>query len=165
MIAVIGIGSPFGFDRLGWDVVDQLRARALGAPALWSGVRLEHNERLGAPLLAQMRGARLVVLVDALQTGAEPGALTRLELDAVQLPPTGSSSHELGVAETLALGRVLGELPPRVLVIGLEAGTQVPRAPTQAEVARLGDAVERELAEACLSRRFPSAEPPPLMSA
>lgn len=152
MIAVIGIGSPFGFDRLGWDVVDRLRARALGAPALWSGVRLEHNERLGAPLLAQMRGARLVVLVDALQTGAEPGALSRLELEAVQPLPTGYSSHELGVAQTLALGRALGELPPRVLVMGLEAGAQAPRAPTQVEVARLGDAVERELAEARLSR-------------
>ena len=71
MMAVIGVGSPFGFDRLGWDVVDRLRARALGAPMLWSGVRLEHNERLGAPLLAQMRGARLVVLDDKILADLE----------------------------------------------------------------------------------------------
>lgn len=165
MIAVIGIGSPFGFDRLGWDVIDRLHARALGAPALWSGVRLEHNERLGAPLLAQMRGARLVVLVDAVQTGAEPGALIRLEFDAVQPLRTTPSSHEFGVAQTLALGRALGELPPRVLVMGLEAGDQTPRAPTQGEVARLGDAVERELAEARLTRGSASAVPQPRTSA
>jgi hydrogenase maturation protease len=157
MMAVIGIGSPFGFDRLGWDVVDRLRARALGAPMLWSGVRLEHNERLGAPLLAQMRGARLVVLVDAVQTDAEPGTLTRLELDALQPLRTRASSHEFGIVQTLALGRALGELPPQVVVMGIEAGGQTARVPTRAEVARLGDAVERELAEARPPEDSPAA--------
>jgi len=162
MIALIGIGSPFGFDRLGWKVIDCLRARACASPAPWSGVRLEHNQRLGAPLLAQMRGAGLVILVDAVQSDAEPGTLARLELDAVQALRPRPSSHAFGIAETLALGRALGELPPRVLVMGIEAGDQSARAPTEAEVTRLGDAVERELAEALSTLRFPCGGPPSL---
>ncbi len=151
--AVIGVGSPFGFDRLGWDVIDRLRSdRAVPAD-----VRLEHNQRLGAPLMAQLADVDFIILVDAIRSGAAAGTLHRFEPDAPWLAQRGLSSHGFGLAETLGLARALDRLPARVRVLGLEAG--IPdQPPSSAEIARLATAVCREL------RGYLAAQcsPPPL---
>lgn len=72
-------------------------------------------------------GAELAVLVDAVRSGAAPGTLFRTEVgstsSAVSLPAgtTDPSSHGLGVGEAVDLGRVLGRLPDRLVVHGVEA--------------------------------------------
>jgi hydrogenase maturation protease len=145
MIAIIGVGSPFGFDRLGWEVVDFLRERAHAVPVLFNDVKLVQNDRLGAPLLAQMRGAELAIVVDAIEAGCESEVPIRLNLDALGPFEEGLCSHSFGLGQTLALGRTLGQLPERVVVIGMEARGRTERAPSESEIRRLSDAVEREI--------------------
>ncbi|MCG6872930.1 MAG: hydrogenase maturation protease [Gammaproteobacteria bacterium] len=152
-LAVIGIGSPFGFDRLGWAVVDALRGRAREASGGWPGVRLEKNERLGAPLLAQLRSVDAAILVDALAQGPTTGQVVRLDGRTLDPADSGLSSHGFGLAQTLATGVRLDELPGQVWILGL-ATEEPARPPNLAEVHRLAEAVETEIA------RFRGTSPP-----
>ena len=132
---VVGVGSPFGGDRAGWAVVARLGEL--------DGVRVQALDRPGPALVGALEGAAAAVIVDAVRSGAEPGTLHRLTpID--QLPAAGAtSSHGLGLAEALALGERLGQLPPWV-VIGVEAEPQA--LPETAALDRAAAAVRRELA-------------------
>ncbi len=81
--------------------------------------------------------------MDAVRTGATPGTLHRFA-DPAALPAAASvSSHGLGVGEALALGAALGELPPRVVVLG---GEVVPEGSLPSGTAsRLAEAVQEEV--------------------
>jgi hydrogenase maturation protease len=73
-------------------------------------------------LLDLWQGAGDVVVIDAFCTGAPPGTIHRLDAAAAPLPAAlgGASTHALGLAEALELGRALGRLPERLTVIGIE---------------------------------------------
>ncbi|MGD2084528.1 MAG: hydrogenase maturation protease, partial [Chromatiales bacterium] len=107
-----------GPDRFGWEVVAALaRAPALrGLPA--GAVALRRYAGPDASLLDDLRGAELAIVVDAMVCDQPPGRLLRLE-DLDELAGLRAlSSHDLGLAELLLLGRTLGELPPRLIVHG-----------------------------------------------
>jgi hydrogenase maturation protease len=96
-------------------------------------------------------GARAVILVDAVLTGAAPGTVHRFDASEHALPAlTGAaSSHDLGLAEALELARALGSLPPQVIVLGIEGDDFGPGARVTAAVrAGIGEAVQRAAAEA-----------------
>ena len=110
---IIGLGSPFGDDRVGWHVAKELAGRLPARRA-----RVCCLDRPGPALLEQIVGYRDGILIDAAQTDRAPGTILRLlpaQLAASLAtgPPVGSS-HALGLAETLALGNLLGLLPPRL---------------------------------------------------
>lgn len=69
-------------------------------------------------------GAATVVVVDAVRSGSRPGSIHRRVVGRDPLPAPGrvASSHGLGVADAVALGRALDRLPARLVVIGVEAG-------------------------------------------
>ncbi len=112
---VIGIGSPFGADRAGWEVIERLAAAPL------PGVTLEALDRPGALVLERMVGWPWVVLVDAL-AGGEAGRVRHLTAEAVEQLEEGLSSHGFGLQQSLALGRALGWLPPRLDIVAIEVG-------------------------------------------
>ncbi len=113
-LLVIGIGSPFGEDRVAWDVVDQLRE---GMPEV-AGYELEfQNLAHPSQLLELVKGYDGVIILDAL-IDAESGTLHRLTLDELKASER-ASSHQLGVAEALALARALDDLPEWVEIIGI----------------------------------------------
>ena len=68
-------------------------------------------------------GARRAIVIDAVVSGCEPGTVHRID-DPEHLPEAWSSpsSHLVGLAEALQLGRVLGSFPERLSVYGIEAG-------------------------------------------
>ena len=121
-VRIIGIGSPFGDDRIGWQAIDHLIEAGFAArfPPDW--VSFEKADRPGGLLISLIRDAELAVLVDAMRSGAVPGTLRRLCPDEL-VPECGLlSGHALGVADTLALAEVLGDLPRRVVIYGIEMG-------------------------------------------
>lgn len=133
---VLGVGSPFGGDRVGWRVVDRL------ADEGEDRARLEALDRPGPALVTATEGADFAVIVDAVQAASAPGTCHRLtDLDNL---PTGSpfSSHGLGLAEALALGERLGALPPWV-VIGV--AVDATNSPDTEVVARVTEAVRSEI--------------------
>ena len=121
---VVGVGSPFAGDDLGWRAAAALREGGFAVP----GHETEYvcSDRPGVGLLALMEGRELAILLDAMCSGAPPGSVRRLRRAELARLPVQHSSHGLGVAEALALGERLDLLPPRLLLLGIETGGPAP---------------------------------------
>ena len=117
-VVVIGVGNELrGDDAAGLEVVRRLRRDGGGA-------EVELHESGGMSLLELWEGAAAAVLVDATRSGAPLGTIRRFDVGATGLPATVglASSHAVSVAEAIELARVLGRLPGRVTVFGIEGG-------------------------------------------
>lgn len=69
--------------------------------------------------------ADLVIVIDATKGASSPGAITVFDVGSDTFPPAfpSSSSHGLGLADAVALGKALGRLPNHLVVIGVEGAT------------------------------------------
>jgi len=112
---LIGVGNDFAGD----DVAGRLVARALKGAA---GFDVAETHGAAADIVTLMEGRGRVVIVDACRSGAAPGTLHKLDAVAGDLPGwlRAVSSHGIGLAEAVALARLLGSLPPRVEVWAIE---------------------------------------------
>jgi hydrogenase maturation protease len=118
-IRLLGIGSPWGDDRVG-----MLAVRALADIFHPAQVAVSVHDRPGAALIPLVRGAQTAVLVDAVRSGARPGTLHRMEGQAVFAAGRNlSSTHGFGLADALALADELGEGPSRLVLWGVEIET------------------------------------------
>jgi hydrogenase maturation protease len=117
----LGIGSPFGDDRFGWEAAEALRHSAAMNAVAPGRIEILVLDRPGAMLPAHWQKADIVILLDAIRSGAAAG--TRHCLEARDLPGTGilCSSHGFGIVPAIELARVLGNMPSRLLVRGVEA--------------------------------------------
>ena len=120
---VIGLGSP---DR-GDDAIGPMVARRVADLALTGITVLEHEDPTG--LIEIWSGAELVVVVDAVRSGAAPGTVLVLEAgDESELladqawARTGrGGTHAFGLAAAVELARALHRLPARLVLVGVEA--------------------------------------------
>lgn len=144
-IKIIGIGSPFGADRLGWDVI--LELQKLANEAWLKDIILAACDRPGPQLLEEMRGTNHVILVDAVQAGLIPGRIARWTSADIIAPTAPISTHGYGVAHTLALGHTLNMLPPHLVLIGLEVGEKTELAPSPEILERLVMAVKIQIGD------------------
>jgi hydrogenase maturation protease len=72
-------------------------------------------------LLAAWAGVDAAIVVDAVCSGAPAGTVHEIDgLHESPLPPPGHSTHGIGVAAAVALGRALGGLPPVLSILGIE---------------------------------------------
>ena len=115
-LRIIGIGSPFGADRIGWRVAEYL-ARSVRLPKTFEVLT---RDRPGVMLLNDMHGVERVVLVDAVCSNRVSGQVRHLTVDDAIAHYKLFSSHGFGVGEALSLGRVLGELPRELTIFGIE---------------------------------------------
>ena len=116
-ISVIGIGN----EARGDDAVGLVVARRL-QPGTPEGVAIQEVHGEGSQLLDRWQGADAVILIDASSSGVAPGTIHRLT-PLMQPIPSGlfpCSTHSFGVAEAIELARVLQQLPPRLVVYGIE---------------------------------------------
>ncbi|MBL8154929.1 MAG: hydrogenase maturation protease [Anaerolineae bacterium] len=116
-ILVIGVGNE---DR-GDDAAGLLAARRIRGREL-PRVRVAEQSGDGAELIDLWGQSQRVYLIDAMVTGAPPGTVQRFDIRAGALPAhlAQTSSHLFGVVQAIELGRVLGSLPPTMLVYGIE---------------------------------------------
>lgn len=142
---LIGLGNELrGDDAAGLLVARSARGRL---PA-----DVEVLERGGEPvdLLDAWSGADAALVVDAVVSGAEAGRVHRVDAVAGPLPAAfaGPSTHALGLAEAVELGRALGRLPSRLVVFGIEgAGFATGAEPGDAVLAAVDRVAETALAE------------------
>jgi len=117
-IRIIGLGNEFRGD----DAVGLLAARRLQG-VIGDHAEVIEAEMAGVELLELMKGAPVAVLIDAVCSGQDPGTIHRLDVSSGSIAPElfPRSTHVVGVAEALELARVLGVLPPKVIVYGIEA--------------------------------------------
>ena len=114
------VGNPWRCDdAAGLKVASLLRG------TLPAGVELLEREGEPTALIDAWEGANVLWLVDAVSSGAEPGTLHRLDASEHELPQDlfRRSTHHVGVAEAVELARVLGRLPERTIVFGIEGGS------------------------------------------
>ncbi|HEY0635062.1 MAG TPA: hydrogenase maturation protease [Gammaproteobacteria bacterium] len=125
VVAIIGVGSPLGGDRLGWLAVDALQGRVLAQRFAHLHLTFVRSDRPGALLLEQLRKVDAAVIIDAMHAGLPPGTLRNILPEQLGRESLLLSSHGFGVAEALALAAVLGELPERLTIFGIEMGEEL----------------------------------------
>ena len=74
----------------------------------------------GIALGAALAGREAVLLLDAVRLGAAPGTVHHLREPLRCAPPRGDSAHGANAGELLATAALLGDLPARVEVLGIE---------------------------------------------
>jgi hydrogenase maturation protease len=114
---LIGVGNPYrSDDGVGIAVVRQVGERNP------TGLTVIESSGEGAALLEAWNGFSDVILVDAVQSGAPPGTIHRLDAHAGPIPSRffHYSTHAFSVAEAVELARALNQLPSRLVVYGIE---------------------------------------------
>lgn len=116
---IIGVGSPFGDDQIGWDAVEALLADGLierypprSVEACCCGNPVE--------LLMLSKDAQAVFIIDAMKSGAEVGTVRRFGPNQLESNQTFISTHGVSVAEAVALGQTLNLLPATLVLYGIE---------------------------------------------
>lgn len=114
---VIGMGNPFRRD----DAVGLVVTRRLAAQPI-DGVQYVEIQADGTALMRAWAGVQTAILVDAMVSGSEPGHIFRFDAATQSLPAevVACSTHAFGVGEAVEMARVLGELPPRLILYGIE---------------------------------------------
>ncbi|HIH88284.1 TPA: hydrogenase maturation protease [Candidatus Bathyarchaeota archaeon] len=94
-------------------------------------------------IIEAMRGYDTVIIVDAIETTAEPGTIYRVNLTGGEQPPTITHSHGTDLPTILQLGRQLypDEMPREIILLAIEAGdtTTISDEPTR----RVRDAISQ----------------------
>ncbi len=143
-LKVIGIGSPFGEDRLGWYVIEKLRREFAATDRPVSFLALD---RPGPALIEHMKDARGIVLIDALSNTGQPGRIQRLSPADIEGQESNRlSSHAIGIADTLQLARALG-IEARLMLIGMELPEQEQEAVDEKHIDRLVEEVKQALCD------------------
>ena len=131
-VSLIGLGNRLrGDDAIGPIVGERVLERLRRLDARRARQRLAlHCGALDALAIVDAWGdARTAIVIDAARSGAAPGTLHRFEVPgaprdgATPLPGAlaRASSHGLGLAEAISLGRALGRLPFRLVCHAIEA--------------------------------------------
>lgn len=119
---VVCVGNSLvGDDAAGCAVHDRLLRESLpeGSRLLMLGVG-------GIALMEQVAGESLLIVVDAVQLGAEPGTIHVLDWNDLPQERSGMvSAHGVGLREAIALGRILSPetMPEKVILIGIEGAS------------------------------------------
>lgn len=145
-VLVLGIGNLImADDGAGVRAVQRLQ-RDYRFPA---GVTVLDGGTLGLDLLPWLEGTEQLLMVDAVETGREPGTVVRLEGEELPLAlKTKLSPHQVGLQDLLAVAELQGFSPQKMVLWGvqpavLEMGTEL----SSAVAAQMDTLVDRVLAE------------------
>ena len=123
IVTIIGIGQRLrGDDEVGLAAVE-LWVENYSGMSLKPDLRVIFAESPGVGLLHLLEDADAAILVDAVQSGAQPGDLHIMEAgDLVAFLDGSDSAHGWGVAETLSLGAEIcpESLPEKIIILGIE---------------------------------------------
>jgi hydrogenase maturation protease len=114
-VRVIGLGSPFGDDGIGWRA-----AELLAAGPLPTAVEVASCAAPASGLLPRLRGVQRVLLLDGVRGAASPGDVVRCTRADLRAGVSALSSHGVDLGTLLDLAEALGELPPVVELWGVE---------------------------------------------
>jgi hydrogenase maturation protease len=117
---VIGLGNPLvSDDSIGLRIVGQLKSRLKER----EDVEVTEDYWGGLRLMERMVGYERAIVVDAICTGASPGTIHRLSVDAMPTQRT-ASAHDVNLPTALAFGRQAGAQLPRdedIQIVAVEA--------------------------------------------
>ncbi|MDH5570296.1 MAG: hydrogenase maturation protease [Gammaproteobacteria bacterium] len=138
------MGSPFGEDKLGWDIVDLL---IQDTSRIWNSDReltFHILDRPGPLLLEHLKNTDKVILVDAIHNTRHTHNLIRIGIDQLDQAGTLISSHGLGIKESLLLAKTLGQLP-ETIILGIEASIDMTTQEMESCKEKLIETIKQEL--------------------
>jgi len=145
-IMVMGVGNILLSDEgLGVRFLDELAKKSLP-----DNVELLEGGTAGLELVHLIQDVDFLIIVDAFNAKAEPGALFRFQPGDLKIIPEQYevSFHQIGIIEVLAMAKVLGQAPqtlifgiqPKSLEWGLEISPEI-----QSLFPRLTELVRKEI--------------------
>jgi len=122
---VVGFGSPFGDDRIGWDVIDELERHLKQNPDL--DVTLFKSKGSGFDWLNVAADAEQAIFVDAVKSNKQPGYIHHIRFDentiTSELPTF--SSHGVALVDVIHLTRNAELFSQPVAFYGVEIPDQI----------------------------------------
>lgn len=120
---ILGLGNPIlGDDGVGWKVAQAVQLLVEGRQP---PVEVDFAALGGLSLMERVLGYSHVILIDCIQTGADPmGAVRSCPLAALTNPAAGhtASAHDTSLLTALEAAKAMGSnIPSRVDVVTIEA--------------------------------------------
>lgn len=148
-ILVLGIGNLILQDEgVGIQAIQRLKMQYDIPPI----VEVVDGGTLGIELLTPISDAEQVIILDALTTGKPAGTIVRLDdQDIPSFFRTKVSPHQVGLADVLAAATLMGSMPRKLVLFGVEPlqialGTELSKT-VQAQIPFLLQLVVNELKE------------------
>ncbi|MFA5801658.1 MAG: hydrogenase maturation protease [Thermoleophilia bacterium] len=138
-VTILGVGNTLmGDDGLGIFVVEELDAQALGP-----NVNVVIGNTAGMGLLKHFLDSDVVMVIDAIDASAEPGAIFRFNPDEADVMNLRSNNiHGMGVPHLVTNARLLGA-DPEVIVFAVQVASVIP------DDRRLSPSVEAAVRRVC----------------
>lgn len=115
-IGVIGIGNPLnGDDGIGIALIQELEKR--GIPP---NISIFDAGTGGMKVLHFLKDLDEVIIIDAVHFGGEPGDFVFFEPDEVRSMNIPKGSHDSNLFEVLELSENLGEIPEKIIIMGVQ---------------------------------------------
>ncbi|GBE58426.1 hydrogenase 2 maturation protease [bacterium BMS3Abin01] len=118
-VLVLGVGNVMmGDEGLGVQVARNLLQNFTFPPE----VEVVDGGTGGLALLSYIRSARRVIVIDAIQAGAEPGSIFMFDSDQLEESNgVKTSVHDIGIIDVLNTAGLLDDRPPAT-IIGVQPG-------------------------------------------
>jgi hydrogenase maturation protease len=152
---IVGVGNGHrGDDGLGFELVRRMELLRIQNPEWITGWDLFSDGGDLFDLVSLLRSYRRAIILDAF-LGPEsdrhpsPGTLLKWRVDKEPIPvdPFCSSTHAVSLSCVLELIKILGDLPPYCLVVGIEVSTHFSREGLTPKVFAAVDQLLHELPE------------------
>lgn len=149
---VLGIGNLLLQDEAAGVRAVEHFARNYSTP---EGVELLDGGTSGIELLHYIQERDTLIIIDVVKGGKRPGAVFRIEGEEVPaLFQKKISPHQLGLSDLLATARLTGQMPRKVVLLGIEPKTVETGLEMSDEIGRnmglLADMIAAELVAAGL---------------
>ncbi len=115
-LCVLGLGNLMRTD----DAVGMMAVRALAEFDFHGDVAFVEGGTLGLDLMYPLSGVTHLLALDAVDVGAEPGALVRFDKNALGEIPAGKSVHLLGFSDLIGVLKLMGEEPEDIVLLGVQ---------------------------------------------
>ncbi len=116
-VLVLGLGNLLmRDDGVGLTMLERLRERWSPDPR----IEFVDGGTQGLALLGRITSREALLVLDAIELGAAPGTVHRIDEPFGVAPPRATSAHEANAGELLRAALLLGELPPHIVLVGIE---------------------------------------------
>jgi hydrogenase maturation protease len=143
---VIGLGNVIcSDDGVGVHALARLR----GTRRVPEAVTLVEGGTAGLLLLPYLADAERVILLDAIDIGADPGTLVELDgADWASAFALHMTPHDVGLADLLGAAQLCGAWPPQLTICGVQPGSiELGTALTPSVAAALDGLVDQVIAQ------------------
>ena len=115
---VVGLGSPYGNDQLGWILVDELEKKSIPSLTIFK------SKGDGSDWFHEISDYEQVVFVDALLSDDPAGSVIEITSDDLLDGSTklSGSTHSISLSDSIVLAKTLGLLNVPTRILGASIG-------------------------------------------